>query len=64
MNSGTGKLLAGCLEKYSEPRHGRLSLCKGEGEGEGFSRAIGERDPTPHAGPLPFCEGRGGFLLR
>jgi len=38
---------------------GRLSLRKGEGEGEGLAgAAAGNR--TPHLRPFPFCEGRGG----
>jgi hypothetical protein len=42
-------------------REGRLSLRKGDGEGEGLSGEIcGVLGATPHLGPLPFFKGRGG----
>ena len=43
--------------------HGyRLSVAKGEGEGEGRINAAqrgGSTNPAPHLHPLPFFEGRG-----
>jgi len=62
MNSPTGKLSVGCLEKYCERRHGRLSLRNGEGEVEGFSRAIGERNPTLTQALSPSARGEADFF--
>jgi hypothetical protein len=40
---------------------GRLALCQGEGEGEGFHGQIALGNvKTPHLTPLPFTKGRGG----
>jgi hypothetical protein len=44
---------------------GRLSLRKGEGEGEGLSwEKRWLRDSTPHLSPFPFAKGRGGCSAR
>jgi len=51
---GLGCFARGCLP------YGRLSLRKGEGEGEGFFRQVARAGPEPLTSILsPFAQGRG-----
>ena len=46
--------------KHTPSYKGRLSLRKGEGEGEGCSqRVVAPGARTPHLSPLPLAKGRG-----
>jgi len=52
---------SGKQQRRKETRMGRLALCQGEGEGEGFHGQIALGNvKTPHLTPLPFTKGRGG----